>query len=220
MLTLGPSEIARLDQNPNAPENGRLTLPAARWTMSDAVWMLRRRCEDRDPAPERGQPSGPHRADLSRRQLCRILRDDARPADRVQCCRFPASEGGTDNVMPLAGLTTRDPSDPSIALLDAWAVVADVLTFYQERIANEGYLPTRHRAAVAAGAVAADWLSAASRRRPPACGSPSPSAAASPAPCRPAPARRAFPAPGETAQFFETSAPSTCATPGIRSPPG
>jgi hypothetical protein len=26
MLTLGPSEIARLDQNPNAPENGRLTL--------------------------------------------------------------------------------------------------------------------------------------------------------------------------------------------------
>jgi hypothetical protein len=40
------------------------------------------------------------------------------------------------------GLTTRDPADPSIALLDAWAVVADVLTFYQERIANEGYLPT------------------------------------------------------------------------------
>lgn len=42
----------------------------------------------------------------------------------------------------LSGLTTRDPADPSIALLDAWATVADVLTFYQERIANEGYLPT------------------------------------------------------------------------------
>jgi hypothetical protein len=42
----------------------------------------------------------------------------------------------------LAGLTTREASDPSIALLDAWAVVADVLTFYQERIANEGYLRT------------------------------------------------------------------------------
>ena len=27
-------------------------------------------------------------------------------------------------------------------MLDAWAVVADVLTFYQERIANEGYLRT------------------------------------------------------------------------------
>ena len=43
---------------------------------------------------------------------------------------------------PLAGLTTRDADDPSIALLDSWATVADVLTFYQERIANEGYLRT------------------------------------------------------------------------------
>ena len=42
----------------------------------------------------------------------------------------------------LGGLTTRAPNDPSIALLDAWAIVADVLTFYQERIANEGYLRT------------------------------------------------------------------------------
>ncbi|MEH2002846.1 MAG: putative baseplate assembly protein [Nostoc sp.] len=42
----------------------------------------------------------------------------------------------------LANLKTRDTSDPSIALLDAWAMVADVLTFYQERIANEGYLRT------------------------------------------------------------------------------
>lgn len=40
----------------------------------------------------------------------------------------------------LADLTTREPSDPAIAMLDAWATVADVLTFYQERIANEGYL--------------------------------------------------------------------------------
>jgi predicted phage baseplate assembly protein len=39
-------------------------------------------------------------------------------------------------------LTTRRLDDPSIALLDAWAAVADVLTFYQERIANEGYLRT------------------------------------------------------------------------------
>ncbi len=42
----------------------------------------------------------------------------------------------------LAGLRTRDSSDWSIALLDAWASLADVLTFYQERIANEGYLRT------------------------------------------------------------------------------
>ena len=42
----------------------------------------------------------------------------------------------------LDGLTTRDTSDTSIAFLDAWATVGDVLTFYQERIANEGYLAT------------------------------------------------------------------------------
>src|SRR6266566_2610963 len=43
---------------------------------------------------------------------------------------------------PLQGLTTRSADDPAIAMLDAWATVADVLTFYQERIANEGYLRT------------------------------------------------------------------------------
>lgn len=42
----------------------------------------------------------------------------------------------------LAGLSTRDNDDFSIALLDAWATVGDVLTFYQERIANEAYLHT------------------------------------------------------------------------------
>jgi predicted phage baseplate assembly protein len=42
----------------------------------------------------------------------------------------------------LANLKTRAANDPSIAFLDAWATVADVLTFYQERIANEGYLRT------------------------------------------------------------------------------
>ena len=49
----------------------------------------------------------------------------------------------------LAALGSRlhqlDPTatdDPAIALLDAWATVADVVTFYQERIANEGFLRT------------------------------------------------------------------------------
>jgi len=43
---------------------------------------------------------------------------------------------------PLQDLTTRQTTDPAIALLDGWATVGDVLTFYQERIANEGYLRT------------------------------------------------------------------------------
>lgn len=42
----------------------------------------------------------------------------------------------------LTALTTRDKNDFSIGLLDAWSVVADVLSFYQERIANESYLGT------------------------------------------------------------------------------
>jgi uncharacterized phage protein gp47/JayE len=42
----------------------------------------------------------------------------------------------------LAGLTTRRSDDSAITLLELWAVVADVLTFYQERIANEAYLRT------------------------------------------------------------------------------
>ena len=45
-------------------------------------------------------------------------------------------------IYPLRNLKTRSADDPAIALLDSWAVVADVLTFYQERIANEGYLHT------------------------------------------------------------------------------
>lgn len=42
----------------------------------------------------------------------------------------------------LSGLTTRQSDDPAITLLDLWAAVADVLTFYQERIANEAFLRT------------------------------------------------------------------------------
>jgi hypothetical protein len=42
----------------------------------------------------------------------------------------------------LSALTTRDQSDYTIALCDAFAMLADVVTFYQERIANENYLRT------------------------------------------------------------------------------
>lgn len=54
-----------------------------------------------------------------------------------------AADGQTPlRLRPLAGLTTRDKDDLSLGLLDAWASVGDVLSFYQERIANEGYLGT------------------------------------------------------------------------------
>jgi predicted phage baseplate assembly protein len=40
------------------------------------------------------------------------------------------------------GLRTRALDDPTVALLDAWATVADVIAFYSERIASEGFLRT------------------------------------------------------------------------------
>ena len=42
----------------------------------------------------------------------------------------------------LEAFTTRADDDPAIALLDSWAAVLDVLSFYQERIGNENYLRT------------------------------------------------------------------------------
>jgi len=42
----------------------------------------------------------------------------------------------------LSGLTTRNDADYTVALCDAFATMADVLTFYSERIANEAYLRT------------------------------------------------------------------------------
>ncbi|WP_406407366.1 putative baseplate assembly protein [Streptomyces sp. NBC_01643] len=52
--------------------------------------------------------------------------------DRLASPAYPA----------LRGLTVRTPDDPSVGLLDAWAVVGDLLTFHSERIADEGYLRT------------------------------------------------------------------------------
>jgi len=50
----------------------------------------------------------------------------------------------------VGALTSDTTNNFADALLDAWATVADVLTFYQERIANEGYLrtATEHRSLV------------------------------------------------------------------------
>jgi predicted phage baseplate assembly protein len=49
-----------------------------------------------------------------------------------------SGEGGT----PSLPIRTRATDDPTIALLDAWATVGDVLGFYLDRIADEGYLTT------------------------------------------------------------------------------
>lgn len=127
----------------------------------------------------------------------------------------------------LAPLTTRDDSDFTIALLDAWAVSADILTFYQERIANESYLRTslqprsvfelarlvgyQPSPGVAAAAPLAFTLNEAPG---------APATSVIPAGTR----VRSVPAPGQTPQTFETSAALTArvahnALPAVRSLP-
>ena len=112
----------------------------------------------------------------------------------------------------LAPLRTRDTSDFSIALIDAWAVALDILTFYQERFANEAYLRTAvdqrsvfelarlvgyvPSPGVAASAVLAFTLSSAPG---------SPDNVLIPAGSR----VQSVPGPGQTAQIFETSADLT-----------
>src|SRR4051794_11489879 len=49
---------------------------------------------------------------------------------------------GGDTVRPLTAWTARGSDDYGIALLEMWAYLADILTFYQERTANEAYLRT------------------------------------------------------------------------------
>lgn len=63
-------------------------------------------------------------------------------AMRARLHRWTVPDGDGEGTRPLSELSTRATDDPSMALLDSWAVVTDVLTFYQERIANEGYLRT------------------------------------------------------------------------------
>src|SRR5262249_32136123 len=119
----------------------------------------------------------------------------------------PGADGQTIQTWrPLQGLTTRDPSDASIALLDCWACVGDVLSFYQERIANEGYLRTctERLSAVELGRLIGY------EPRPgvaPTVSVPSPIAPThTPPTVIPAGARsQTLPGPGEVPQSFETS---------------
>jgi hypothetical protein len=82
-----------------------------------------------------GQPALAYRIDTQPTFLQRML--NALPRETV-----PPDSPASDAAHPLAALTARAADDPTIALLDTWATAADVLTFYQERIANEGFLRT------------------------------------------------------------------------------
>ncbi|MFQ4147460.1 putative baseplate assembly protein [Arthrobacter sp. LAPM80] len=105
----------------------------------------------------------------------------------------------------LAALRTRELSDASMAMLDAWATAADVLTFYQERICNEGYLGSAvEQRSVCELAALVGW-----RPRPGVAATaylaytvdPNSTEVLIPAGAR----ANSIPAPGQTMQAFETS---------------
>jgi hypothetical protein len=113
----------------------------------------------------------------------------------------------------LRGLRARDEDDFTIALIDGFAVMADVLTFYQERIANEAFLrtATERRSvlelarllgyAPAPGVAAEAWLAFTLQDAPG-----DPSQAPLPVTIPTGTKTQSVPGPDETAQTFETVA--------------
>ncbi len=115
------------------------------------------------------------------RLLRRHRRRDAAGASTTAsaCRRSPTASATTRSSAPacIAGavvvrvrrrssaLRTREDDDFTIGLIDAFACAADVLTFYQERIANESYLRTAIERVSLQEMGKLDRLPAASRRR-------------------------------------------------------
>ena len=114
----------------------------------------------------------------------------------------------------LAALKTRDNDDFTIALLDAGSVMLDILTFYQERLANESYLRTATQPQSltelarligyqpAPGVASSVYLSFALQAAPGAPRDPSTTAITIPAGTQ----VQSVPAQDQTPQTFETSA--------------
>ena len=69
----------------------------------------------------------------------------------------------------LAGLRSRVSDDYGVATVEMWSAVADVLTFYTERIANEAFLRTATPATPCSGSCGSSTTSSLPgppRRRP------------------------------------------------------
>lgn len=56
--------------------------------------------------------------------------------------RVVVDTGGGAVTRPLARLNLGVPTDPTLAMVNAFAALADVVSFYQDRVLNEGYLST------------------------------------------------------------------------------
>jgi predicted phage baseplate assembly protein len=53
-----------------------------------------------------------------------------------------AMQAAAEATTALHALRARKVADPAVALMDSWSLTLDVLSFYNERLANEGYLRT------------------------------------------------------------------------------
>ena len=118
----------------------------------------------------------------------------------------------SDPAYPLGLLRTRDDSDFSIALLDAWAVTLDILTFYQERLRQRGLPADGRRPALRVRAGGAGRLPALARRGRLGHAGLHPVQAPGSADNVLIPAGtpvQSVPGPGQTAQTIETSADLT-----------
>ncbi len=96
-------------------------------------------CADPDYNPRRPE----NRAGQS--QIAYRITTQPEALDRMlwRLPRQQITDPETGNTLyPLDRLRTRDLSDPTISLLDAHAMACDVISFYSERIAQEGYLGT------------------------------------------------------------------------------
>jgi predicted phage baseplate assembly protein len=60
----------------------------------------------------------------------------------VALARMRSWLAGDSQPLDIRSLSHQGTDDPALALLDAWAVVTDVVSFYTERIAQEGFLRT------------------------------------------------------------------------------
>ncbi|MDD4160958.1 MAG: hypothetical protein PHW87_00595 [Methanothrix sp.] len=94
-------------------------------------------CERNAPISEHGNPPGKESLNYRMKVHSTFFKDMISRLSQRQ-----ALFGNGDEKNPLLSLCTRKRDDPTIALMDAWAAVGDVLTFYQERICNEGFLRT------------------------------------------------------------------------------
>ncbi len=103
--------------------------------------------KSKNPSPCGGPDHTPRRPD-NRAGLSQIAyRISTQPEafDRMlrRLPRFQVWDPDTGNTLyPLDSLRTRDLADPTISLIDAYAMASDVVSFYSERVAQEGYLPT------------------------------------------------------------------------------